>query len=257
MKKVRQEQLVKLLSRNGVMTVAELADVLKVSKMSIHRDLEELERQKVIKRLHGGAVLANELDTLEHFDTLMNTQWASKQEIGKLGASLVEENMIVAFDGGTTPLSVAQHISERLPFTAITLNLLTAQLLCRNTNVGIVQIGGEVYHPVYTSCGTMAVNSILKLRADLAFISTKSFDVALGTFEPLGPLVEPRKALCSIAKKVVLVVDHTKFTARSMCLSINIEQIDCVITDAKTDASFIEALRAQGKEVLVAGSRDE
>ncbi len=251
MKAVRQKKLIKLLNTAEMMTIRELAERLSVSKMTIRRDLEEMEQQRVIRRLHGGAVLLSQPDAPDPYDALLSVQREAKQRIGKAAAAMVQRGSIVCFDAGTTPLAAAQNIVSSQKFTAITLGLVTAQTLCRNEQVDVVHIGGEIHHPTYSSCGSMACELLTKLQADMAFISAKAVDVSAGTYERLGPLSEPRKALVSIAKKIVLLADHTKFEARSLCLSIPISEIHCVVTDTDTNPQHIEQLRSMGKQVLV------
>ena len=48
--------IMETLARNQVVKVSRLSEIFGVSEVSIRRDLDQLERLGVLKRIHGGAV---------------------------------------------------------------------------------------------------------------------------------------------------------------------------------------------------------
>lgn len=234
-----------------MMSIADLSEKLNSSMMTVHRDLEYLEQKGIVKKVHGGAILVKSENNQPSFHERIDEYSKEKSRIGKEAAKLIKEGSIVFFDAGTTPLAVIDSIPGDLEFTAITTGLMTAIALCNKPNVNVINIGGNIHHTSYSSTNHISVELIKRFNADLAFISAKAFSLPEGTFEPLLPLIEVKRAIVSVSNKVVLLLDHSKFETRSLCLSIPIEEIHTIITDSRTPKNFIDELREMGKEVFV------
>jgi len=250
-KNQRQNKLLELLKINNLMSVSELAEILSTSKMTIRRDLEYFEQNGMIEKIHGGAVLLKSDNGQPSFKERVIEYNTEKQRIGKEAAKLIKEGSIVFFDSGTTPLAIIENVSDNLGFTAITTGLATAIALCNKPKVNVVSIGGDIHCSSYTSINHMAVEMIKRFNADMAFISTKAFSIPEGTYELLLPLIEIKRAIVSISRKVILVADHSKFENKSLCLSIPMSSIDFIITDDKTPQLLISEIIANGKEIIV------
>lgn len=250
-KNQRQEKLLDLLKINNMMSVSELSEILGTSKMTIRRDLENFQQHGIIEKVHGGAILSKIESEQPSFQERVAEFDLEKQKIGIEAAKLINEGSIVFFDSGTTPLAIIKNVPNHIQYTAITTGLATAIALCNNPNVNVVSIGGEIHSSSYTSVNHMAVDMIKKFNADMAFISTKAFSIPEGTYESLLPLIEIKRAIVSVSKKVILVADHSKFETKSLCLSIPMEQIDLIITDDKTPKHVIEQMNYSNKQVIV------
>lgn len=251
-KEKRQKDLIALLKSNEVMTVSELANKLNASMMTIRRDLEYLEQSNLIKKVHGGAILLKEDIYQPSFKQRVYEFDAQKDSIGKTAASLINEGNVVFFDAGTTPLATIKHIPDNVSFTALTTGLMTAVALCNKPNVEVINIGGYVHHSSYSSTNQLAVDTIRRFNADIAFISTKAFMFPQGTFEALIPLVEIKQAIVAVSNKIVLLADHSKFNSTALCQSIPFNQIDSIITDSNLSEEMVKQVKTAGKEIIVA-----
>ena len=251
-KNVRQTKLVRLLHDHDIMSVSDLSEQLQSSKMTIRRDLDQLEQKGIVRKIHGGAVVVKHGDDGQpSFETRFDKFAVEKSRIGMYAASMIENDSVICVDSGTSTLAIVDHIPAELCFTVITPSLMTAMSLCKKPNVSIIHSGGSIHHSAYASEGFMATNYISSFNADIAFISTKSISVPEGTFEAVLALIEVKRALASIAKRVVLLADHSKFMDRSLCMSFSLAQIDCIITDDGVDPQLVDELRALGCDVIV------
>jgi len=220
--------------------------------MTIRRDLEYLAQKGIVRKVHGGAVFLQQSDTMQpSFETRFDEFAAEKSRIGRCAASMIQNDSVICIDAGTSTLAIVDHIPDELRFTAITPSLMTAMSLCKKPNASIIHSGGSIHHSSYASEGFMAAEYVNRFNADIAFISTKSISIPEGTFEALLALIEVKRALAAIAKRTVLLVDHSKFMSRSLCKSFPMEEIDCIITDDGVCPEFIEQLRALGRDVIV------
>lgn len=247
----RQQSLLDLLKMNNAMSVSELAKKLGMSMMTIRRDLEYFEQNGIIEKVHGGAVLLKNDNEQPSFQERVVEYSVEKYKIGKEAAKLIKKGDIVVFDSGTTPLAIIENIPDNLEFTAITTGLITAIDLCNKPKVNVVSIGGNVHSSSFTSINYLAVDMIKRFNADMAFISTKAFSMPGGTYESLLPLIEIKRAIVSVSKKVILVADHSKFENKSLSLSIPLENIHTIITDDKTPEFVVKDLENVGKEIIV------
>jgi len=233
------------------MSITELSEKLNYSKMTIRRDLEYLEQKGIIKKVHGGAFLIKDDNNQPSFQERIDEYSSEKTRIGKEAAKMITQGSVVFFDAGTTPLSIVDYIPDDIEFTAITAGLMTAIALCNKPKVHIINIGGNIHHTSYSSVNHISVDLIKKFNAELAFISTKAFIFPHGTYEALIPLIEIKQAIVSASKKVVLLADHSKFESRSLCLSIQMNNIHTIITDSMTPKSLTDAIRKENIEVIV------
>ncbi len=251
-KKDRISKLMEILQEEDFVSVADLAQRLGNSMMTIRRDLEPLEQKGVLKRVHGGAMLQKNEINVPSFTVRYERNMAEKSAIGKLAASLIRPESSVCFDAGTTTLAIVKKLPTPLHFTAITTGVRTSLELSQYRDVDIIQVGGSLDHGTLTICNEISAEFIKQFRADVAFLSTRAIDTGQGSFDNYLNLVGEKRALAAIAKKVVVVADHTKFDNTPLCLAVPLSDIDVLITDNKTDERHVDALRRAGVEVLVA-----
>ena len=251
LKTQRQKNLVDLILSNEVMSVADLSERLNTSMMTIRRDLDFLEQKGIIKKIHGGAVLIKNESNQPTFHERIDEYSDLKQRIGKEAVKLIKEGSVVFFDAGTTTLAAVDNLPEDLEFTAITTGLMTAVALCRKPKVNIVSIGGNIHCSSYSSTNHIAVDMIKSFNADMAFISTKAFSLPQGTYESLLQLIEVKRAIVSVSKKVVLLADHSKFESKSLSLSVPTKNINMIITDNLAPVKIIDEIKKTGIEMIV------
>lgn len=233
------------------MAVSEISKALGCSQITVRRDLEELEARKIINKVHGAAVLAKNWTIEPSFYERVDAVSDAKQRIGKAAAALITTDTVIFLDAGTTTLAAARNLPEDLRCTCITTGVQTASELCRKPNTSIILVGGNVHHNSLSATGDETIAQIREYNADFAFLSTRGISCSRGTFEPYLPLVEVKKAMASMAKKVVVLADHTKFGVDSLRLTIPIDGIDILVTDEGASRQHLDEIRAAGIELIV------
>ena len=251
-KNQRQEKLLLILAKKKTVKVSELIESVKFSPMTIHRDLEWLEQNGIVKRSHGDVTLIRNDAGQPSFHERISEFSHEKYIIGKRAAKLIKPGSVVFFDAGTTPLAVTDHIPDDLKFTAITTGILTAAALCGKPLINVISIGGSIHHSSYSSVNRMAVDSIQNFHADLAFISTKSVILPEGTYEPNLPLIEIKQAIVHSSDKIALLADNSKFETKSMCKAVPLEMIDTIISDSGLASRYLQQIEQSGKEMIIA-----
>lgn len=249
MKKERHAKIIELLENQMVCTPGELAENLGCSEMTIRRDLTELENMKLIRRKHGCAFLLKSAKP-SYFHEQLDEHQYEKEAIAKAAMRFVHPYSVICIDSGTTAHTLCRFLPDNMPLSVITSNLMTAVELANKENIQTYVIGGMLYHRA-RAIMTESIDMLEQHPADVAFISARAFRIPGGAFEHTYPLVETKKALASIAKKVVLLIDYSKCEHVSLCNSIPLNQIDTIITDNKTSSEIIKKAVGLKKEVII------
>jgi DeoR/GlpR family transcriptional regulator of sugar metabolism len=251
-KKDRHQQIIAMLKHNNYISVAELAEKFDTTVVTIRRDLDMLEHQKIINRIHGGAVLQETEHVLPTFTERLRKNSQEKQAIAREAIKLIHDEQIICLDDSTSALTLLNYFPFELQASIITTGLKTAVELCRFPNIEVIIVGGTILHATYTSSSVLATSFIRQFNADISFLSTRAINTAMGTYESNIDLVEEKRTVSSIGRKTVLLADNTKFERRSMCQSLQMQDIDILITDSNTPSAIIKEIRRKGVEVIVA-----
>jgi DeoR/GlpR family transcriptional regulator of sugar metabolism len=252
--KDRTAVILDLVDQQGTASYEALADLLQVSTMTVRRDCEELAKLgKIIKSI-GGIQQAHAPAYL-YENTVREriaTNRAEKRAIAAKALDLIPNNHTIFIDGGTTNLALAKLIADcRIGLTILTNSALTCLELSRGQNT-IIGIGGE-YDPLALSfVGPQAEEMAKSFFVDQAFLTTKGFLPADGTYESAVATFRIKQIVAERAVETVLLVDHTKFGHRALSKVLDISQIQQVVTDEGTSESDLTSLRRAGINVNVA-----
>jgi DeoR/GlpR family transcriptional regulator of sugar metabolism len=233
--------------------VSQLSSLLKVSEVTVRKDLERLERDGLLTRSHGGAIL-NERLLLEPSFAEKEDQWTQeKRAIAEAAAQLVTDGMTVAIMTGTTLSHMAKLLLERQRLNIVTNAINMATGLMHASGVNVFLTGGNIRPSTYALVGEMAERSLEGIYVETAFIGVNGFSIAQGLTTPSIEEARVVKKVMENAQKVVVAADHTKFNQVAFFRICTVEQIHTVITDAQTPADQIETLRDKGITVIVTG----
>lgn len=240
----RQDEIAARIMAAGTTTAAELADQFGVSLVTLHRDLDALARRGMVRRFHGG-VTAQPSSVFESNVTYrLALATERKRQIAAEAVRLVEPGMSVLLDDSTTTLALVDRLTEVRPLTVISNFLPIINAVARWPDVDLVALGG-VYSSTHDSfLGAPCVEAAEALRADLGFFSFAG--VADGAvYHPEPAVVSVKRALMKIAKRRVLLVDHSKIGRSALHRASTVDAFEQVITDGEADPASLEELRSQ------------
>jgi DeoR/GlpR family transcriptional regulator of sugar metabolism len=252
----RREAIAQQLDRERVVYVAGLSQSFGVSEVSIRRDLEHLERQGLLRRVHGGAVaVSSKAGSAEPAAASIPHQ-EEKRRIGRAAAALVRPGERVLFDSGTTVLAVARALAEDLTgaanLTAITCSLPIVEELGRRPGIHLLLLGG-IYLPEYrVAVGPQTIENLRTLHADKVFLGTDglTLDHGLTTANVLEAEVD--RAMVRAAAQTIVVADSSKIGSVGLTTIIPLKEIDTLVTDQGVPESTLEQLRQLGVQVILA-----
>jgi len=248
----RRKQIVDLLrgKENGTVTISELSEALRVSKMTIHRDLEFLENKDLLRCVHGGAVAFSLDETGAPFLDRVSSADSQKKEIAQIAAQLVNDGDILILDAGTTTREVARNLVTKNKITVITNNIPVAVELGPCQQINSIMLGGVIKHIELCTVGGMVKQALSYLSADKLFLSAAGISLKRGLTDTDMAEVEVKQAMIHAAAKVILVSDSSKVNIHAMVKIAPIQEIHIWVTDDRVDPEMITAVEALGIQVI-------
>ena len=247
----RQDQIADHVLREGSVSASQLAETFGVSLMTVHRDLDELERQGVVRKFRGG-VSAQPSSVFEsNVAYRLRTARAEKSAIARVARSLIEPGMAVMLDDSTTTLGVAELLADAAPLTVITNFLQVINAVSRVDGVRLIALGGE-YYPTHDSfLGVPCIEAIESLHADVLLTSTSAASGGL-TYHQEQEIVLVKRAMMRSATRKVLLMDHTKLGGTALHQLAPLPEVDDIVIDAGAPADVVRTLREHQVNVHVA-----
>jgi DeoR/GlpR family transcriptional regulator of sugar metabolism len=227
---------------HGFVRIEELAEAFEVSAMTIHRDLDALQREGWLRKIRGGATA--EPSAVFHGDVRhrMRAMSAEKEALAAAVLEMVRPGDAVALDDSTTGLCVARRLGERAPVTVVTNFLAGITALAGVPGVDLVGLGGA-YYPGYDAfLGMRTLEAIQQIRADLLVMSTTAVTDGV-CYHTSTETIQVKRALMSAAARRVLLVDHTKFSRRALNRLCALTDFDAVLVDSGLAETTRDALR--------------
>ncbi len=248
---VRRAKSADILSRKGFMSLSELARSLGVSESTARRDLEALEQQGIVMRTHGGVVYVKDSPSQSlAFADRQTAAVAEKEAIAHATAELIPAGQTVILNGGTTCYQVARAVQGR-KLNVITNSVPIALLLMTDIATEVTLIGGYVYPRTGVALGAMAEQQLKDLHATQLILGCAGVTDRTA-FNANQMMVDVERRMMSIAEKVIMVADHTKFGMRSVVKLCDLDEVDVIVTDAGVDAGTLKQLKESGPKVIVA-----
>lgn len=246
----RQRRIEEYLARVEFASLDELARHVGASVSTVRRDLTALQALGAVRRTHGGGRIVNPRSDEFVFSQRDTHELAEKEAIGRACAELIRPNQSLIMDAGTTVFHVARHLESKTP-QIVTNSLPVAQLFMSSNQVEVMLSGGVLYPRMGVLVGPLAVKTFSDLHVDVAIMGAGGLTLE-GITNSHALLIEIQHAMIRAAQRVIFCLDHTKLGRRSMSFLCALEVIDTVVTDAAAPADMIEAIRAQGVEVILA-----
>jgi DeoR family transcriptional regulator, fructose operon transcriptional repressor len=251
--KSRKAHILERISAEESISVADVAETLGVSEMTIRRDLAELEKEGHLKRVHGGAVSSFGRSNEPPY-ALRNAQSISaKQAIARAAADMVAEGDSVALDGGSTVYEVARLLSGRRGLTVITPSIRALGLFLKNKDVRTIVSGGVLRIGEESLVGDLACHAFRELFVDRLFLGLGGVDAENGLSEYNWDDALVKRAMIRSAKEVIVVADSSKLGRTAFARVAEIGEIHVVVTDRQPPEALARAFAAHKVRVVIAG----
>ncbi len=243
----RQKNIIKILADEANASVNMLAQKFKVSGVTIRQDLNLLESEGLLKRVHGGAVL-RDADDLE---IRLGLNFDIKQKIAGKAAGLVSPGETVLVESGSINALLARELAQKEDITLITSNVYIARQFRNNKNFNILLLGG-IYQPVSESMvGKLAKTGIDQLHFSKAFIGIDGFTPETGFTSRDILRSEISGHIINKCRDNYVVTDSSKFGKLELTTICHTDQVQHVITDASLPDFYHDFLQDHQVEVMI------
>ena len=224
---LRQKQILQIAEREGEVAIKVLADKLKVSEMTIYRDVDVLQEQRYLYKKRGAIVY------IENDDRATADFYADeKRAIGIKAASLILEGQSVIFDNSTTALECARFVDRSKKYTFYATGMESAAALAACDKSVLYCSGGYYFPATGGYVGAQAEAFVASVKADVCIIGASGISLEDGITTPYPMHTSLQKAIIAAAKTKILVCDHSKFNKSAMEKICDLSAIDIVVTDS-------------------------
>lgn len=238
----RRQALLRALRESGVLSIRELCDLLKVSHMTIRRDIATLEAEGLVEAVAGGVRSVQSLRSEPTYQDKSSTKIAAKTVMAERAAEFVQSGQTLFLDAGTSLGHLVPHLAGLEDLTVVTNDLTTAVHLSDLENIVLFQIGGHIDRRNRSTVGAFAAEMLAHFNFDLALISTSSWDLAHGVSTPSELKVGVKRAAIAQAKTTMLVAGSEKYGLVGTFGVAPLNAFDHVLTDPDLPESEIERI---------------
>lgn len=231
-------------------SVAELSRQCSVTEETIRRDLDKLEQEGVVTRIHGGAIWNADIQKEGiHFYRRLTKHLREKQDIARKTAALLEGKTTIIADSSTTVVEALKLLPDNSDVTIVT-NSTEVFREFQQSSMHIISTGGEFNKKSLSLQGQLAKNNIAKYNVSIALISCKSLNIEKGVLDSNESEAEIKKIMLEQAEEVALLVDHSKFDQTAFVCLIDLKSVDYIITDRRPSDTWINYCQENGIKLV-------
>lgn len=246
----RIDEIANYVIEKGEVRIDELVSHFGVSRMTIHRHIDRLAQQGMIRKLHG-AVSAQPSGIYESlFRYRQTVATAEKTALAKAALAYVTGGEVVVLDDSTTVSAVAPLLADTAPLTVITNSVPATAALRDCDGIDLICTGGQ-YHRTYNAyIGHNCLATIARLRADLLICSASAIQGTTAFIQD-QQVVSVKQAMMASSSRRILLVDHTKFGKTALHVFDELTAFDAVLVDDGLPADDVERLKRAGVRIEI------
>lgn len=250
----RQERILSILNEKGEIQISDLKEVFpQVSTMTLRRDLSLLEGKGLLIRTHGGAVNIKKLSSIYGEEDAYSLRAAENVEakmiIAQKALAFLDNGRSIYLDAGSTMTYFAKMIPDE-PFSILTSGMNIAMELTKKSKITIYNTGGQLNHNSLSSSGPTSMSMLDFINIDIAFMAASGFTLENGFTVSNFFECEFKKAVIRKAKKVIMMIDSSKFGKTLAFTFGNLSDLDVLISDDKLPEAVATKASEAGLTVL-------
>lgn len=250
--RARRQRVFEAIEEGGVVSVRDLARRFAVSGITITRDLQNLEQQGLVRRVHGGAISVRGASYESPFTARETLLSAEKQRIARKAVELVRDGDSLILDVGTTTLEIARALKGKRNLTVLVSNLRAALELASQPAAQVIVVGGKLRMGELSMVGHLAEHTLRGFQVDKAFIGVGGITLEQGLTEFNVDEAGTKQAMLESARQRIVVADHTKFGKIMLTVVAPVTAAHTIVTGSEADASIVARLHQVGVDVILA-----
>lgn len=247
----RRAKIADMIQRNNSVSTSELTEIFRVSLETIRRDLEGMEKQGLLKRVHGGAISVQKLLNYDNLSKRMGEHQAEKRKLSLAACSYIENGDYIALDAGSTAMELAKLIRERFQeLTVLTNSLEIFEILSENRGIRVVLTGGFYLAEEKCFYGHLATEMIRQLHVAKCFLTPSAISLEFGISDHIHELIDLQRCMMRIADKIYVLVDSSKFESCAPLKICDLNPSHVYLTDAGLAEDVFKAYQETGIHII-------
>ena len=226
----RKAFILEILRRDGRVIAKALSQDLGLSEDTLRRDLRELASERLLQRVHGGALPASAATA--DLSARWSVAAASKDAVARIAATMVRPGQVVILDGGTTAIQMARHLPRELRATVVTHSPNIALELAEHSRIEVEIIGGRLFKHSMVAVGAIAAEAIAAIRADAFFMGVTGVHPEMGLTTGDAEEAAIKRALSRQAAETVVLASNEKLGAASPFRIMPLAAIDVLVVES-------------------------
>jgi DeoR family fructose operon transcriptional repressor len=217
---------------------------------TIRRDLKDLARAGLLRRVYGGAVPVERRAFESPLSMRETRRQAEKKRIAEAAASYVNVAESIYLDEGYLPQLIAEHLQPVRPMTVVTSSLAIATLLVTREHVEVIVAGGRVRAQTLGVVDHWATSMLESVVLDLAFMGGNGISIEHGVTVPDSAIAAVKTMAMRVSRRRILVGDSSKYGTDSFVRFAELGDFERFITDDGLPVESAAELHLRGLEVL-------
>ena len=238
----RQARIRAILQENGRVVCAELATQMKVSEHTIRRDLHELSKEGVCKKVYGGAIIS--LPESAEIAVRKNINAEKKSNIAQRCARLVKSGSCIFIDTGSTNLAMAEALPAELALTVVTNAPEIAAVLLKKPLFEVITLGGQVQRSSGGCVGATAISQLQGILFDQGFIGGCAMAPESGLTGFDYADCEFKKAVIKQCNETIVALTADKIPAVARYVVTESSNIDVIVVEENISKEYATAFQA-------------
>ncbi|WP_291868930.1 DeoR/GlpR family DNA-binding transcription regulator [Maribacter sp.] len=248
LKEERHQLILNEVALHNRILLTDISEVLNVSVDTVRRDVIQLDSEKKLKKVHGGAISLGYVNNTSQHDKVYAI--AKKTAIAEKAVKLLRNGHVILIHGGTTCLELARIIPAKMSLTCFTLSLPIAMELCKKPKLEVILIGGTMAKESQIASGGHAIHNISKIKVDYGFIGTGYVDATYGLTEFDWESVQVKMTVVQASKNTVLLTISEKLNSQNRYKTCELSDVSTMITELDPNDPLLDDFRETGINLL-------
>lgn len=246
----RRELIMQRLLREGRVDVTDLAERFDVTSETIRRDLTDLQHERLVRRVHGGAIPWRGSALVPRLDVREGINVDEKRRIAAAALREIPERGSLLIDSGSTALHLADQLDRERDLTVITNSIPIIRSLALTDRPQVVVLGGALERKTMAMVDATGVDLLREITVDVLFIGCDGMSPETGFTTPYRAEVAIKRAMMASARRIVMMFDHSKIGNEQLFRFATVDEVDVIVTGVEVDDVMAARLEAQGPVVV-------
>jgi len=221
----RKQRILEVLKVKHRATLEELQELTNSSVSTIRRDLNELADEKLLRRLHGGAELTQDLSSELSILEKSSKNIHEKEQIAALALAEISDGDVIFLDAGTTTGAMIPGLRASAWRLSIVTDSVTHASKLISENLAVFILGGNVKSRTDSVIGGQALAQLANYRFNAAFIGANAYDEAIGAMTPDSEEASIKAQAIRQSETAFVLLDSSKLGQTSFVKFANPDEI--------------------------------